>query len=93
MNKELPNHRLLDIEFEISQCKGELTGLSHVIDEIEGGSYRVGRTWSLILHQVLDPTRLNSSTTSLTKVIHYQTSDLINSPRTTIKPSPTITNS
>ena len=47
MDKDSPNRRLL--EFEISQCRGELTGLSHIIDEIEGEFDRVGLTWSLIL--------------------------------------------
>ena len=44
MDKESPNRRPLDIEFEISQCRGELTGLSHIIDEVEGELDRVGRT-------------------------------------------------
>ena len=92
MDKESPNRRLLDIESEITQCWGELAGLSQIIDEVEGELDRVGRTWSLIHHQVQDLIRLNSSTASLTKMMHHQTGDPISSPRPTIKPSPTITN-
>ena len=92
MDMESPNRRLLDIEFEITQCRRELAGLSQIIDEVEGEPGRVSRPWSLILYQVLGLTRLNSSIASLTKVIGHQTGDPISSPTTTIKPSPTITN-
>ena len=44
MDKESPNRRLLDIDFEIAQCRGELAGLSQIIDEVEGEPGRVGRT-------------------------------------------------
>lgn len=44
MDKGLPNRRLLDIEFEITQCRGELNGLSQTIHEVEGEFGRVGRT-------------------------------------------------
>ena len=92
MDKESPNRRLLDIKFEITQCRGELAGLSQIIDEVEGELGRVGHTQSLILRRVPGLTRSNSPTTSLTKMMHHQTGDPISSPRTTIKPSPTITN-
>ena len=44
MNKESPNRRLLGIEFEITQCRGELAGFSQIIDEVEGELGRVSRT-------------------------------------------------
>ena len=44
MDKESPNSRLLDIESEITQCRGELAGLSQIIDEVEGGLGRVSHT-------------------------------------------------
>jgi len=34
MEKESPNHHLLDIE--ITRCRDELTELSQIIDEVEG---------------------------------------------------------
>ena len=43
MDKESPSHRLSDIEVEITQCQDELTGLSQIIDEVEGELNRVGR--------------------------------------------------
>ena len=97
MDKRSPNRHQMDIESEMKRCQGELAGLSHIIDEVEGDLGRVGRTLSLILHQVPDLTldHLNSSlwTTSLTRMRHHQTGDPISSPRTTIKLSPTITSS
>ena len=44
MDKDSPSHRLSDIEFEITHCQNELTGLSRVIDEVESELDRVGRT-------------------------------------------------
>ena len=43
MDKQSPNRRLLDIESEIKRCQGELAGLSHIIDEVEGDLGRVRR--------------------------------------------------
>ena len=44
MDKESPNRRLLEIEFEITQCRAELAGLSQIIDEVEGEPDRVNHT-------------------------------------------------
>ena len=44
MDKGLPNRRLVDIEFDIKRCQGELAGLSQIIDEVEDDLGRVGRT-------------------------------------------------
>ena len=44
MDKGSPNRRLLDIKFEIIQCRGELTGLSQIIHEVEGELGQVGRS-------------------------------------------------
>ena len=51
MDKVSPRRRLLDIECEITQCQGELAGLSQFIDEVEGELGRVGHTYPLILHK------------------------------------------
>ena len=44
MDKRSPNRHQLDIEYEIKRCQGELAGLSHIIDEVEGDLGQVGRT-------------------------------------------------
>ena len=44
MDEESPSHHLSAIEFEITHCQDELTGLSQVIDEVEDEVDRVGRT-------------------------------------------------
>ena len=44
MDEGSPSHRLSDIEFEITDCQGELTGLSQIINEVEGELDRVSRT-------------------------------------------------
>ena len=47
MDKESTNKSLSDIEFEITQCRGELARLSQLIDEVEDELGRVSRTCGL----------------------------------------------
>ena len=44
MDKESPDRHLLDIKLEITQCQGELAGLSQIIDEVEDELGQVGHT-------------------------------------------------